>query len=70
MIGIIKVLKDGFGFIKSDEVTDDVFFHANNLVWVWFDELENWQKVSFEIGEWKNWKKQWINVTLDGWNED
>ena len=31
MKGTIKVLKNGFGFIKSDEVDADVFFHANNL---------------------------------------
>jgi cold shock CspA family protein len=31
MIGTIKVLKNGFGFIKSDEVAEDVFFHSNNL---------------------------------------
>ena len=64
MEGIIKVLKEGYGFIKSEEVADDVFFHANNLEWVDFNELDVDMKVSFEIGEWKNWKKQWINVTL------
>lgn len=64
MIGTIKVLKDGFGFIKSDESSTDVFFHANNLVWVEFANLEEGLEVSFEIWEWKNWKKQWINVKL------
>ena len=64
MIGTIKVLKNGFGFIKSDEVSEDVFFHSNNLEWVSFDELNEWDSLSFEIGDWKNWKKQWVNVTL------
>ena len=65
MKGSIKVLKTGFGFIKSDEVENDVFFHANNLVWIAFDELTEWQTVSFEIGEWKNWKQQAIDVKVE-----
>lgn len=64
MIGVIKVLKEGFGFIKSEENNGDIFFHANNLVWTSFDELEQWMEVSFEIGEWKNWKSQWVDVKL------
>ena len=64
MIGIIKVLKDGFGFIKSDEVTDDVFFHANNLEGVAFDDLELDQTLSFTTEEGKNGKDQAVNVTL------
>ena len=64
MQGIIKVLKNGFGFIKSDETPNDVFFHSNNLEWVEFDSLEEWNTVSFEIGDGKNWKKQWVNVQL------
>jgi cold shock CspA family protein len=31
MKGTIKVLKAGFGFIKSEETSKDIFFHANNL---------------------------------------
>ena len=65
MKGVIKVLKDGFGFIKSEEWKDDVFFHANNLEWVDFNELNVDDVMIFEIGEWKNWKKQWINVRLE-----
>lgn len=64
MKGTIKVLKNGFGFIKSSESADDVFFHSNNLEWVSFDELEEGNTVSFEIGDGKNGKKQWINVKL------
>lgn len=64
MIGVIKVLKEWFGFIKSEEFGWDVFFHANNLVWVAFNDLREWDKLEFEIGEWKNWKKQWVNVKL------
>ena len=71
MIGTIKVLKDSFGFIKSDEITNgDIFFHLKNLEWIAFNELNIWDKVSFEITDWKNWKKQWINVKIDDENEN
>jgi cold shock CspA family protein len=39
MKGTIKVLKEAFGFIKSDESESDVFFHANNLEGVAFNDL-------------------------------
>jgi len=64
MIGIIKVLKEGFGFITSEENEGDVFFHANNLVDVEFDSLNEGDTLSFEIGEGKNGKQQAIDVTL------
>ena len=64
MKGTIKVLKEGFGFLKSEEVSNDVFFHANNLEGVEFDDLEEGQVLGFEIGEGKNGKEQAINVTL------
>lgn len=63
MQGTIKVLKEGFGFIKTDG--NDVFFHANNLQWVEFDDLAEGNEVEFEIGEGKNGKKQAVNVTLN-----
>lgn len=64
MIGRIKVLKEGFGFIVSKEQEGDVFFHANNLEGVTFDELQEWVMLQFEIWEWKNGKQQAINVML------
>lgn len=64
MIGTIKVLKEGFGFIKSEDVSSDVFFHANSLEGVSFNDLEQGNQVSFEIGDGKNGKKQWINIKL------
>lgn len=64
MIGTIKVLKEGFGFIKSSDSEQDVFFHANNLEWVEFDDLSEGTEVSFEIWEGKNGKTQWINVQI------
>ncbi len=65
MQGIIKVLKDGFGFIKCDEVPDDVFFHANNLVdGVEYDSLEEGMTLTFEMGEGRNGKQQAIDVEV------
>ncbi len=50
MTGTIKKLTDkNFGFITRDEGGDDLFFHANNLVDVEFDALQEGDKVEFEI---------------------
>lgn len=49
MTGIIKKLTDkGFGFISSEELAKDVFFHSKNLVGVMFDELREGEAVTFE----------------------
>jgi len=63
MTGTIKVLKEGFGFITVDG-QDDVFFHANNLEGVSFEELQEGQTLSFEMAEGRNGKLQAVNVTL------
>ncbi len=48
MQGIIKKLTDkNFGFIEV-EGNDDLFFHANNLVDVHFDELREGDEVTFD----------------------
>jgi CspA family cold shock protein len=50
MTGTIKKLTDkNFGFITRDEGGDDLFFHANSLVDVEFDALQEGDKVEFEI---------------------
>jgi CspA family cold shock protein len=64
MIGTIKVLKEGFGFITSEENKGDVFFHANNLEGVEFDDLNEGDSLEFNIGEGKNGKQQATEVTL------
>jgi len=52
MIGTIKKLTDkNFGFIAKEEGGNDLFFHANNLVDVEFDALQEGDKVEFEIIE-------------------
>lgn len=49
MQGTIKKLTDkNFGFISQDGA-DDLFFHANNLSGVSFDELREGDVVKFEV---------------------
>jgi cold shock protein len=51
---VIKKNDKGFGFIKVDGAPDgskDLFFHSNELKNVTFDELQEGDKVSFEIGD-------------------
>jgi len=52
MNGVIKKLTDrGFGFIASEGLQKDLFFHSKNLVGVTFDELREGDAVSFETEE-------------------
>ena len=52
MNGVIKKKTDkGFGFITVDGQEKDLFFHSNSLVGVTFDELNEGDKVTFEIEE-------------------
>jgi len=51
---VIKKNEKGFGFIKVDgagEGSKDLFFHTNELKNISFDELQEGDKVSFEIGD-------------------
>lgn len=50
MNGVIKKKTDkGFGFISQEGQERDLFFHSNSLVGVTFDELQEGDRVSFEI---------------------
>jgi len=54
MIGTIKKLADGgkgYGFISIENSPQDIFFHANSLVGVTFEELRMGDSVSFETEE-------------------
>ncbi len=64
MKGTIKVLKEGFGFIKTEDGSNDVFFHANNLEGVEFNDLNEGDTLEYEMGEGRNGKQQAVNVTL------
>lgn len=51
---VIKKNDRGFGFIKVDgapEGSKDLFFHSNELKNISFEQLNEGDKVSFEIGE-------------------
>jgi len=41
----------GFGFIKVEGRDKDLFFHSNELKNITFDELQEGDKVSFEVGD-------------------
>lgn len=64
MKGTIKVLKEGYGFISSEETDGDTFFHANNLIDVEFNSLEVGNELEFEVGEGNNGKMQAVDVRL------
>ncbi len=49
--GTIARLNNGYGFITREEGEKDLFFHANGLVGVAFDDLRENDKVQFEVGE-------------------
>jgi len=51
---VIKKNDKGFGFIKVDGDpvgSKDLFFHSNELKNISFDELQEGDKVSFEVGD-------------------
>ncbi len=52
MKGVIKkVTEKGFGFISGEGMGKDLFFHANSLVGVRFDEIREGDAVTFETEE-------------------
>lgn len=46
---IVRKKDNGFGFIKPDDGGKDVFFHAQSLVEVAFDDLQEGDKVTFDV---------------------
>jgi cold shock CspA family protein len=47
---ITRIVRDkGFGFIKSPDAKDDVFFHSTALSGLVFDDLEVGLNVEFSI---------------------
>ncbi|KXK00407.1 MAG: Cold shock-like protein CspG [Parcubacteria bacterium OLB19] len=46
---IVRKRDNGYGFIKPDDGGKDVFFHAQSLVEVAFDDLQEGEKVTFDV---------------------
>jgi len=52
MQGTIKKLTDkNFGFITTSDSDKDLFFHANELVDVRFEDLREGDAVNFEVSD-------------------
>lgn len=50
MNGVIKKKTDrGFGFITVEGQEKDLFFHSKSLVGVTFEELQEGDKVTFDV---------------------
>lgn len=50
MQGVVKKKTEkGFGFIAIENEDKDLFFHANSLVGVSFDEIQEGDNVTFDI---------------------
>ncbi len=64
MKGTIKALRDGFGFVTMEGADKDMFFHANNLEGVEFNDLQMGQTLSYELGEGRDGRQQAVNVQL------
>ncbi len=46
---IVRKRDNGYGFIKPDNGEKDVFFHAQSLVEIAFDDLQEGEKVTFDV---------------------
>ena len=46
---IVRKRDQGYGFIKPDDGSKDVFFHASSLVDITFDELAEGEAVTFDV---------------------
>ena len=48
---VAKKTDKGFGFIKREGQEKDLFFHSNELKNISFDELQEGDTVSFDVGD-------------------
>lgn len=54
----------GFGFIKPDDKTTDIFFHINELKKINLETIESKTKISFETREDKSNRIHAYNLKL------
>ena len=48
---IVKVMEKGYGFIKREGETKDLFFHANEVQGIDFNSLQEGDTVEFELAD-------------------
>jgi CspA family cold shock protein len=48
---IARLTDKGFGFITQEGADKDLFFHANEVLEARYDDLQEGDTVTFEIGE-------------------
>ncbi len=46
---IVRKRQEGYGFIKPEDGSKDVFFHAQSLIDVAFDDLQEGDVVTFDV---------------------
>jgi CspA family cold shock protein len=62
---IVRIMDKGYGFIKTDGMEKDLFFHSNELQNARFDDLKEGMKVEFEVAEGQK-GPQAVKVTVLG----
>ena len=64
--GTIKKLTDkGYGFISVDDPDQDLFFHAQDLQGVSYEDLNEGDRLRFGVGEGRQDKPRAIDVSRD-----
>jgi len=48
---IAKIMEKGFGFIAEEGQEKDLFFHANEVIEGEFNDLQEGDKVTFEVAD-------------------
>ena len=59
-----RLMDRGFGFIKTEEQEEDLFFHRNDIEGVEFESLREGQEVEFEKGQGRDGRPQAVKVRL------